>query len=208
MNFMNERLSGHVASRPSAAPAGPQASAAPAGPAAERDPAAIGAFIERFAGVLHESGVPRMPARVFTALLAADAGRLTAADIAAVLGVSPAAVSGAVRYLLQVGLATSAGEPGSRRLSYGVPDHVWQLLLRAHIGTMTRWSTAMADGVALLGAGTPAGDRMAESSRFFQFVTTELPGILARWEEYSSPAGGDTHPDGAGRDGARPGGPA
>jgi hypothetical protein len=172
MNLINERLSGPVASRPSAAPADPQASAAPAGPAAQRDPAAIGAFIEQFAGVLHES------------------------------------VSGAVRYLLQVGLATSAGEPGSRRLSYGVPEHVWQLLLRAHIGTMTRWSTAMADGVALLGAGTPAGERMAESSRFFQFVTTELPGILARWDEYSPPAGGDTRPDGTGRDGARPGGPA
>jgi hypothetical protein len=168
-----------------------------------RDPEAIGRFIERFAGVLHESGVPRMPARVFTALLAADAGRLTSADIGAVLGVSAAAVSGAVRYLLQVGLVTSAGEPGSRRLSYGVPDHVWQLLLRAHIATMARWSTTMADGVGLLGAGTPAGERMAESSRFFDFVTTELPGILARWDEYSAPArGGADGPEGPGPRGA------
>jgi hypothetical protein len=161
-----------------------------------RDPEAVGRFIERFAGVLHESGVPRMPARVFTALLA-------------VLGVSAAAVSGAVRYLLQVGLATSAGEPGSRRLSYSVPDHVWQLLLRAHIATMARWSTTMADGVGLLGAGTPAGERMAESSRFFDFVTTELPGILARWDEYSAAAGsGGDGPDGTGPRGAGAGRPA
>ena len=34
-------------------------------------------FIERFASVLVESGVPRMPARVFAALLADDSGRLT-----------------------------------------------------------------------------------------------------------------------------------
>jgi hypothetical protein len=174
-----------------------------------RDPEAIGRFIERFAGVLHESGVPRMPARVFTALLTADAGWLTSADVAAVLGVSAAAVSGAVRYLLQVGLVTSAGEPGSRRLSYGVPDHVWQLLLRAHIATMARWSTTMADGVGLLGAGSPAGERMAESSRFFDFVTTELPGILARWDEYSAAAGvAGRGPDRPGSRGAGTGRPA
>ena len=165
---------------------------------AERDPAAIGRFVERFAGVLHESGVPRMPARVFTALLAADDGRMSATDLGAMLGVSPAAVSGAVRYLLQVGLAASAGEPGSRRLSYSVPDHVWQLLLRGHIATMARWSETMADGVGLLGASSPAGQRMAESSRFFAFVTTELPGILARWDEYNA------RPGTAGRDESRP----
>jgi hypothetical protein len=188
---------------------GPEAGGPAAGAADGRDPEAIGRFIERFAGVLHESGVPRMPARVFTALLTADAGRLTSADIGAVLGVSAAAVSGAVRYLLQVGLVTSAGEPGSRRLSYGVPDHVWQLLLRAHIATMARWSTTMADGVGLLGAATPAGERMAESSRFFDFVTTELPGILARWDEYSAAAGvAGGGPDRPGSRGAGTGRPA
>ena len=53
-----------------------------------------------------------MPARVFAALLAADASQLSAAELAAVLGVSPAAVSGAVRYLTQIGMVAAAGEPG------------------------------------------------------------------------------------------------
>ena len=42
-------------------------------------------FVERFASVLTESGFPRMPARVFAALLATDSGRLTAAELAAML---------------------------------------------------------------------------------------------------------------------------
>ena len=59
---------------------------------------------------------------MFVALLAADAARLTADDIAAVLQVSPAAVSGAVRYLLPVGLATRVvPSPGSRRYWYRTP---------------------------------------------------------------------------------------
>ena len=50
-----------------------------------------------------------MPARVFAALLASDSGRLTSAELSALLKVSPAAVSGAVRYLAQVNLVSREG---------------------------------------------------------------------------------------------------
>jgi DNA-binding transcriptional regulator GbsR (MarR family) len=65
-------------------------------PAAD-DPA-IARFVERFALTLLKTGLPRMPARVFAALLTAPDGRLTAAELAERLQVSPAAISGAVRY--------------------------------------------------------------------------------------------------------------
>lgn len=51
-----------------------------------------------------------MPARVFTALLVADDGKLTVAELAEMLQVSPAAVSNAVRYLQQTRLVER--EPG------------------------------------------------------------------------------------------------
>ena len=82
-------------------------------------------FIEDFASALIEMGVPRMPARVFAALLTTDSGRLTAAELAARLQVSPAAVSGAVRYLIQVGMVRRESEPGSRRHYYRAPNNVW-----------------------------------------------------------------------------------
>ena len=83
------------------------------------------AFIERFASVLTESGFPRMPARVFAALLATDSGRLTAAELAGLLHVSAAAISGAVSYLVQVNLASREAEPGSRREHYRVHSGTW-----------------------------------------------------------------------------------
>jgi DNA-binding transcriptional ArsR family regulator len=205
------------AAEATAATARPKASAtagAGSGAAAERDQAAIGGFIERFAGILYGAGMPRMPARVFAALLAADASRLSAADLAAVLGVSPAAVSGAVRYLTQIGLVEAAGEPGSRRLSYSVPDDVWAQLVEARNTVLARLQATLLDGVALLGAGTPAGDRLSRSARYFGFVLDEVALVHDRWKELAAPGGpiasaqGDNGPDGTGRDGARADGPA
>jgi hypothetical protein len=153
--------------------------------------------------------MPRMPARVFTALLAADAGRLTAADLAGRLGVSPAAVSGAVR------LVAATGEPGSRRLSYSVPDDVWAQLVEARDSVPARLSATLLGGVALLGAGTPAGERLARSARYFDFVLAEVADADDRWREFSagdsgqiSPGAGDTGPAGPGRNGAGAAGPA
>ena len=67
---------------------------------AGRDEEGVRRFIERFALDLSEAGMPRMPARAFAAILSAHDGRCTAAALAGALRVSPAAVSGAVRYLV------------------------------------------------------------------------------------------------------------
>ena len=53
----------------------------------------IDRFVERFSALLVDGGMPRMPARVFSRVLAEDSGQLTAAEIAERLDVSPAAVS-------------------------------------------------------------------------------------------------------------------
>ena len=90
-----------------------------------RDEQAVGPYIERFASVLVEAGVPPMPARVFSALLVTDSGRLTAAELTELLGASPAAISGAVRYLEQVGMIGREREPGSRRDVYLLRNDLW-----------------------------------------------------------------------------------
>ncbi|HEX6423502.1 MAG TPA: hypothetical protein VFZ79_08485 [Acidimicrobiales bacterium] len=50
--------------------------------------------------------------------------------------------------------------------------------------TLSRWSEALADGVALIGAGTAAGRRLDESRRFFRFLDDELEGVMQRWCEH------------------------
>jgi DNA-binding transcriptional regulator GbsR (MarR family) len=151
--------------------------------ATDRDQAAVNRFVERFASVLVEAGIPRMPARVFAALLAADSGRLTAAELSEQLQASPAAVSGGVRYLIGVGMVSREGEPGSRRHYYHVPDNVWDEVISGRDRVMAKWTAVLRDGVETVGAETPAGARLAESVQYFEFVSAELPRVLARWQE-------------------------
>jgi predicted transcriptional regulator len=148
-----------------------------------RDREQVLSFVERFASVQIDSGVPRMPARVFAALLATDSGRLSAAELAELLQASPAAISGAVRYLTSVGMAYREGEPGSRRHHYRVPDNVWDEVMRIRDRMMERWAAIFREGEELLGADTPAGIRMADSVDYFEFVSSELPAVTSRWQE-------------------------
>lgn len=156
---------------------------------AGRDPVAVSRFVEQFAASLADAGLQRMAARVFAALYATDSGRLTAAELAETLQVSPAAISGAVHYLLQFNMIRREREPGSRRDSYVVDSETWFTVLVNRDQTMLRWEASARQGVEALGAGTPAGERMAETYEFFAFLRAELTGLLERWQKYRiSPA--------------------
>jgi predicted transcriptional regulator len=156
--------------------------ARPGGAAAgDRDAATVARVVERFAATLEAAGFPRMPARVFTALLAADSGSLTAAELAEQLQASPAAISGAVRYLVPLGLIARERDPGSRRDRYRVYDDAWYEATLRREQLLQRWEEAAREGVQVLGADTPAGARMAESVTFFQFLRREMPLLLERW---------------------------
>jgi DNA-binding transcriptional ArsR family regulator len=152
--------------------------AAPRGLAADD---AVSRFVERFAALFSEAGVPRMPARVFVALLTADSGRLTAAELAERLQVSPAAISGAVRYLSQVNLVSREREPGSRRDIYSVSGDIWYEATLRREPMFARWQSSLREGIDLVGADTPAGERLTETLAFFDFVQEETPAMLERW---------------------------
>jgi len=152
--------------------------------AAGRDPGAVSAFVEGFAAQLVEAGMARMPARVFAALLACDAGAMTSAELGQQLQVSPAAVSGAVRYLAQQHMVSREREPGSRRERYRVHSNQWYEALTNRDAVIKRWEGALREGVSGLGAGTPAGRRLAETLAFFEFIDRELAGVMERWRAH------------------------
>ena len=149
----------------------------------DRDDEAVSRFVERFAMTLEESGVPRMPARVFVTLLATDSGALTAAELAERLQVSPAAISGAVRYLIQVDLITRERDPGSRRDRYRVFDDAWYEATVRRERLLLRWEDSAREGVAALGQDTPAGARMVETVAFFEFLRREMAALQERWRQ-------------------------
>lgn len=149
-----------------------------------RDEEAVGRFVEWFALTLAEAGFPRMAARVFVGILIADDGRRTAAELAGLLKVSPAAVSGAVRYLVQVGLVDREREPGQRRDHYRVHDDLWYQAITREGEMFGRWEKGLCQGVEALGLDTPAGTRVDDTRQFFAFLRSEFPALMDRWRAH------------------------
>lgn len=142
-------------------------------------------FVERFAMALSTIGMPRMPARVFAYVLADDAERYTAAELASALRVSPAAISGAVRSLVQSRLLGREREPGARVDTYRVYDNdLWYTITMQREQLIEPFERLAAEGAELLGPDTPGGRRMRETQEYYAFMRRKLTGLMEEWQAY------------------------
>jgi predicted transcriptional regulator len=140
--------------------------------------------VERFAQAIELAGMPRMAARVFAYVLADDADRYTAAELAEGLRVSPAAISGAVRFLVDARLLFREREPGMRSDVYRVyDDDVWRAIMLARLPFLDQWQAALDAAIKLVGADRRGGQRLVESREFFAFLRAELGMMMDRWAE-------------------------
>jgi predicted transcriptional regulator len=151
-----------------------------------RDEEGVRHFIERFGLDLVEAGMPRMPARVFAAVLVSERGRLTAAELADQLQVSPAAISGAVRYLVQLRMLGRGREPGERRDHYRVSSDMWYEVTLQRDQMLTGWEQHLQDGIKAAGPDTAAGARLEDSRRYFEFLRGQMLLIMDRWRQVRS----------------------
>jgi DNA-binding GntR family transcriptional regulator len=146
------------------------------------EPQQLPQFVEDFALALSQLGFPRMPARVFSLAIAAPEESLTAREIADRLGVSAAAVSGAVRYLGTLNLIRRFRTPGERVDRFGLGDEVWEPVFAAEIAAygplIALCAKALDDGDQLTGLGQ---ERVAETRDFLRFMTGELTEMMQRW---------------------------
>ncbi|MFI7163503.1 GbsR/MarR family transcriptional regulator [Rhodococcus erythropolis] len=138
-------------------------------------------YVERLSLVLSDMGFPPMPARVWAALMTSETPSSTPGDLGSRLGVSPAAISGAVRYLQQVGLIERVAVPGSRRQHYCVSVDMWADAFVTKQSSLYQVSAVADEGIRVLGEGTTAGDRMEDLRDFFDFMAAEMPRMLADW---------------------------
>ena len=146
-----------------------------------RDEEAVRRFVEQFAISLNDLGFPRMPARVLAGLMVADEPGLTAREISERLGVSLAAVSAGVRYLIQMGLVVRERVPNSRRDIYRAPDGT--LHSTSILDGYQKLADLVHEGVLAVGETTPTAARLADLRDFFLFIRQEMGTVLDRWDE-------------------------
>jgi DNA-binding transcriptional ArsR family regulator len=141
--------------------------------------------VERFAQSMEAAGMPRMAARVFAFALADDADRYTAAELAEGLRVSPAAISGAVRYLVDARLLFKEREPGLRSELFRVyDDDVWRTIMLARMSLLKQWQDSLDSAIALIGDDGRGGRRLVETKEFLGFMHDEIIAMLDRWAEH------------------------
>ncbi|TVT50588.1 MarR family transcriptional regulator [Amycolatopsis rhizosphaerae] len=157
-------------------------------PQSQRDPAAAVPeealpFVEKFANALVNAGMQRMPARVLGATLASREGSLTASELTEVLRISPAAVSGAVRYLAQLRLLHRGRKPGERRDHFFIGNELWYEVVGHADQVYGTLAKTLDEGVQAVGVDTVAGRHLAETRDFFDYLAAELPQLVKRWRD-------------------------
>ncbi|WP_323792158.1 helix-turn-helix domain-containing protein [Nocardioides sp.] len=141
--------------------------------------------VERVGQSLELEGIPRMPARAFAFVLTDPSETRTARDLAEGLEASPAAVSGAVRYLVDNRLLVKERTPGSRAERYRLADgDLWATIIRARLPLMEHMIAGIDEAIGYLGAH-PTGEvgtaRLRETREFFAFMQQDLAEMLERW---------------------------
>jgi DNA-binding transcriptional regulator GbsR (MarR family) len=162
----------------------------------ERNDTAVRRFVEQMAMIFNDFGFPRMPARVLITLMAAEDDALSAGDLGERLDVSPAAISGAVRYLMHLGLIMREPAPGSRSDRYRLPDDAWYEASVVKGEALTSLADTAGEGAAALGETTTAGRRMAEMQEFFLFSRREIDAMVSRWRELKASSNRSSSLDG------------
>lgn len=141
--------------------------------------------VERLGRVLEDSGIPRMPARVFAYILAEDRDRYTAAELADGLQVSPAAISGAVRYLTQTRLVVKERRPSGRGDLYRIVDgDVWGTIITARLPLMDHYVESLEQAADLLEPGSAGRTRIEETRDYFAFAREGMVDLAERWARY------------------------
>jgi predicted transcriptional regulator len=134
-----------------------------------RNPEAVREYEEELTTVMIASGLPKMMARVLVCLYTTDAGSLTAAELAERLQVSPATVSKAITGLESQDLIRRERDE-RRRDRYLVDDDIWYQSMVASVRANAQVVETARQGVAVLGPGTPAANRLENAARFLDLV--------------------------------------
>jgi hypothetical protein len=147
-------------------------------------------FSDELAALLDAAGFPRMPARLLMALLTSPTGELTADQISEVLEVSPAAVSGAIRYLQSVRVLRVGSLPGTRRRRYALaPNWYTATLTRLSLyGELSGLAQSLPPAIS---PDTPAGRRVQEMADFYSFLNRKFPELLTEWDQLRTHQGRD-----------------
>jgi DNA-binding transcriptional regulator GbsR (MarR family) len=163
-----------------------------------RDPRLVEEVGAQSIELMMQAGLPQMMAKVLAALFTTDSGSLTSAELVRHLRVSPASISKAIGYLENQALIKR-----ERDARYVIDDDVVFKSIMASARSQTRIAEACTTGAQKLGATTPAGARLENTSQFLRHVIDDLVRSAEHWHKIYA-----TRPRNAEQDSRATGAPA
>lgn len=148
-----------------------------------RDPRLVDEVAAQSVEMMIQAGLPQMMARVLAALFTTDSGSLTSAELVRRLHVSPASISKAVGYLEDQALITRERDPHGRAERYVIDDDMAFQSIMASARIQTQIAEACQIGAQKLGATTPAGARLENTSQFLLHVIDDLVRSVQHWHK-------------------------
>ncbi|GAA1995686.1 GbsR/MarR family transcriptional regulator [Microbacterium ulmi] len=137
---------------------------------------------EQAAAMMTAAGMPRMPARVMMALVGSPDGGYSAAELGDRLGVSPAAVSGAVRYLQSLRIIHRLSRPSDRIARYDLMEDGWRSMVTANAPMYARLGDYL-DAIADENTDAAASvARARDMAGFLRFLAERMPELVDEWE--------------------------
>ncbi|MEU7895162.1 helix-turn-helix domain-containing protein [Nonomuraea sp. NPDC049152] len=156
----------------------------PAPPSAAGEPdGAAGEAADEAVTMAVRMGMPKMMARVLISLWLTDDGRLTAAELARRLKISPASVSTAVGYLTNQGLIRRERDPQRRRDIYVMDDDAWYRSMVHSSRQTLEAAEATKKAAEAFGLYTPVGRRLLASGAFLERISLDTLASAERWRD-------------------------
>jgi outer membrane protein len=138
-------------------------------------------FVERFALLLEDDGLPRVSARLF-GLLLVSVEPLSLDDLAEKLGVTKASISVNVRMLEEKGVVERVGKPGDRRDYYRIVDDIVERSMQHRVARIRRFQTALETAVREMpGRRDIIGERLRGMGDGFLLLIDSTNRALHEW---------------------------
>lgn len=156
------------------------------------DPVADRVWVEELAMLLERQGgggFPRTAGRVLALMLVSREATMTQADLAESLSVSQAAVSPAVRFLIDAGYLERTRTPGVRREQYRLREQSWAQVLHASALSVDTLVRHLQRGLDLPGPDISAGRaHLVRLAALYETMRDLLEEAAGRVDELPTPA--------------------
>ncbi|MBN2723122.1 MAG: hypothetical protein JXR95_03515 [Deltaproteobacteria bacterium] len=139
-------------------------------------------FMEDFALIFEEYGIPRMAGRIYACLLTSDPPYLTAKELTSQTGGSKGSINTITRNMLAIGVLEKVAVPGSRSSYFTIADPCLIGVLKRKIEHIRKMRNLLEQGIELFkDRNNNINNIFEQHIKFNHFTEKAIESIIDNW---------------------------